>query len=384
MAQIFLTKVVLAATVIAIIRITKALRFFTMSKYTFEKGNSSFFKIIKEKVDGYFMETNLHPGGNAKLYWKSLVQVMSGVILYVVLVFFTPSTVIAIPLCILLGINFAVIGFNVMHEGGHQSFSRYPWLNLVSGYFLNVLGGNAYFWKIKHNINHHTYTNIEGMDSDIDVKPFMRLHEGQPLRKYHRFQHFYWVILYGLSYLAWIFYEDFRKYFSGKISANGEKAKMAFKEHIIFWFTKIMYVTVYVIVPIVYVGLFPWLAGFLIVAVVCGLSTSVVFQLAHVVEGTKFHWPQGQQAPKDEWAIHQVKTTSNFATSSKFLHWLLGGLNFQIEHHLFPRISHIHYPAISRFVREACREYNLVYNEYSSMFKAIASHITHLRKLGGA
>ncbi len=355
-----------------------------MLKYTFDTTNGIFFKRLKEKVDQYFSDKHLHSTGNSKLYFKSSLQVASAAILYTVLVFFTPTHVVSILLCVALGINMAVIGFNVMHEGGHQSFSRHPWVNKASAYFLNVLGGITYFWKIKHNINHHTYTNIEGMDADIDVKPFMRLHVGQPRHAYHRFQHVYWVVLYGISYLAWIFYEDFQKYFSGKFSANAIKKSLEMKEHFVFWFTKLMYIAIYMVIPIITVGWLSWLIGFFIITFVCGLAISVVFQLAHVVEGTHFHSPQIHDEDKQEWAIHQINSTANFATSSKSLYWLLGGLNFQIEHHLFPRISHVHYPAISRLVKEACKESNIVYNEYSSMFKAVVSHLFHLRKLGRA
>ena len=259
-----------------------------MLKYSFDNGGS-FFKELRRRVELHFSNTKLHPAGNAKLYLKSILQVLSAAALYIVLVFYTPSAVIAIPLCALLGLNLAVIGFNVMHEGGHQCFSRYTWLNNISAYFLNILGGNAYYWKIKHNINHHTYTNVEGMDSDIDIKPFMRLHEAQPRRGYHRFQHIYCVFLYSISYLAWIFYEDFQKYFSGKVSANNEKKRLPSREHVIFWFTKIMFISAYIVVPIFIVGLLSWLIGFLVVTFVCGLSISIVFQLAHVVEGTQFH-----------------------------------------------------------------------------------------------
>lgn len=356
-----------------------------MLKYTFDNGKSNFFKNLKAKVDAYFVQGQLHPAGNGKLYLKGALQVLSAVALYVVLVFFTPSAVVSILLCIILGLNLAVIGFNVMHEGGHQTFSKYSWINRMSAYFLNVLGGNTHYWKIKHNINHHTYTNIEGMDSDIDVKPFMRLHEAQPLHTYHRFQHVYWFLLYGISYLAWIFYEDFEKYCSGKVSANSERKRLSLKEHFIFWFTKIMFIGAYMVVPIIAVGWLSWLAGFLIITFTCGLIISIVFQLAHVIEGTQFHIAEaGGENERQEWALHQISSTANFATSSKTLHWLLGGLNFQIEHHLFPRISHIHYPAISKMVKEACRESNIVYNEYTSMFKAVASHLVHLKRLGKA
>ncbi|MEO5975538.1 MAG: acyl-CoA desaturase [Chryseolinea sp.] len=341
----------------------------------------SFFDALRKKVDMHFSVADIHTAGNSKLYIKSIIQVLASAAMYTILVFFTPAVWISIPICILLGFNLAVIGFNVMHEGGHQSFSKHQWINNVSAHFLNVLGGNAYFWRVKHNINHHTHTNVDGMDSDIDVKPFMRLHEGQPLRAYHRFQHIYCVALYGISYLAWVFYEDFLKYFRGSVSLITGPMKLTAWQHLSFWTTKILFVVVYMVVPIVVVGWLPWLVGFLIVTTVTGVVISIVFQLAHVVEGTKFFSSKAEMV-KQDWAIDQLRSTSNFGTHSKLLHWMLGGLNFQIEHHLFPRISHIHYPAIGLYVRETCDEYGIGYNEYKSMLSAIVSHIAHLRRLG--
>lgn len=357
-----------------------------MTKFGFDNTQKSFFKSLKEDVETYFRSNNIHTAGNTRLYIKSVLQVLSAALLYVVLVFYTPGVSIAIALCAVLGFNLAVIGFNVMHEGGHQAFSKHRWINSVSAYFLNVLGGISYFWKTKHNINHHTFTNVEGMDSDIDVKPFMRLHHGQPWRPYHRFQHLYWVPLYGISYIAWVFYEDFVKFFKKKIASGAEAKPLPLKEKFIFWFTKAMFISVYMVVPVIVVGFVPWLIGFLIITFICGLTTSIVFQLAHVVEGTQFHIPENQAVDdrKQEWAVHQVVSTANFATTSKALHWLLGGLNFQIEHHLFPHISHIHYPEISKRVKQACNQTGITYHEYKSMFKAIISHLVHLKKLGAS
>ena len=356
-----------------------------MRKITFDAHGTSFFISVKEKVDRYFSEQRLEPTGSRKLIVKSSILVGSAFSLYCLLVFFSLPGWVAILGCSLLGINLAAIGFNIMHEGGHQSFSKYPWLNSVSAYFLNVLGGNTYYWKIKHNINHHTYTNIDGVDSDIDVKPFMRLHEEQPRHAIHRFQHIYWFLLYGMSYIAWVFYDDFVKYFSRRVSPSMPKKNLSAKEHFIFWITKVCYVGVYLVIPIVMVGWLKALLGYLIVTIICGLFISITFQLAHTVVGTEFTMPsKASDKIEEEWAIHQVQVTSNFATRSKLLFWLLGGLNFQIEHHLFPRVSHIHYPQISRFVRETCREYNIIYREYPTMIKACLSHVLFLKKLGMA
>jgi linoleoyl-CoA desaturase len=352
-----------------------------MLTYSFDKSQSPFFTVLRSRVDRYFADNNIHHAGNNALLFKSALLIFTAIALYGTLVFFTPTPWIALILCFFLGLNLALIGFNVMHDGGHQSFSKHRWVNILAAHLLNALGGNAHFWQVKHNVNHHTFTNVEGLDSDIDVKPFMRLHEGQPLRPYHRLQHIYWVFLYGISYLAWVFYEDFQKYFDSRISKNSLPKKLPFGQHIIFWATKLVYVFLYVAFPIYWLGWLPWLTGFLVITFVCGVGISVVFQLAHVVKGTQFFSP-GQEGQRYDWAIHQVRSTANFATSSRFLYWLLGGLNFQVEHHLFPRISHVHYPVVARHVRQTCREYGIVYQEYKTLWSAFVSHIQLLHSLG--
>jgi linoleoyl-CoA desaturase len=355
-----------------------------MAKITFNNKQSPFFKAIKEKVDQYFTQNQLHPAGNNRALFKGILQLSSALSLYLILVFFTPGWMVSLLLCGLLGFNLAIIGFNIMHEGGHQSFSKYRWLNKVSAHFLNVLGGNAFFWKIKHNINHHTYTNLEGADVDLDVKPLLRLHENQPRYRFHLFQHLFCLFLYGISYLAWVFYNDFVRYF-GVIAPGAESIKLSRKDHFIFWFTKVAYVAAYVILPILMVGWLPALVGYLIVKVVCGLCISVVFQLAHVVEDTQFPVVDVEtNKVQQEWAIHQVSTTANFATKNKWVSWFLGGLNFQVEHHLFPKVSHVHYPQINVLVKETCKEFNVKYVEYSSILKAFQSHLLHIKKLGNS
>jgi linoleoyl-CoA desaturase len=350
-----------------------------MQKVTFDKNKNSFFLALKAKVDQYFSDNRIEQSGNRKLYVKSGIQVASAIALYAALLFFNLPLWVSIIGAILLGFNLAVLGFNVMHEGGHQSFSKHAWLNSVAAYFLNALGGNTYYWKIKHNINHHTFTNIEGVDADINVEPFMRLHPNQPLHKLHRYQHIYWVFLYGISYVAWVFYDDFVKYFSRKVAPHMDAKSLSAREQFIFWFTKFCYIIIYIAMPIIMLGWLKGIVGFFIVTFVTGLFISIVFQLAHVVEITEF--PQHKEIEK-EWAVHQISTTSNFATSNGFLFWLLGGLNFQVEHHLFPRVSHVHYPQISKLVKETCHEFNVTYNEYTSMSKAFLSHLIYLRRMG--
>src|SRR5690606_12214462 len=171
--------------------------------------------------------------------------------------------------------------------------------------------------------------------------------------------------------------------FSQKMGSKGTVRKIELKEHFIFWGTKLFYVTAYLIVPMVVVGVFETLIGYIVAGFVCGYSISIVFQLAHVVEGAQFPEPNPESGKMEqEWAVHQVITTANFATKSKLVSWFLGGLNFQVEHHLFPGISHIHYPQINKLVKETCREFNVAYLEHRTMWKAIISHLLLIKKLG--
>lgn len=159
--------------------------------------------------------------------------------------------------------------------------------------------------------------------------------------------------------------------------------KMSTADRFSFWSFKILHLALFVVLPIYTVGFTPWLIGFLAYGFFAGFILSIVFQLAHIVEDTEFPVPaQPINKIEDEWAIHQLKTTANFATRNKFVCWWVGGLNFQIEHHLFPKISHVHYPQISKIIKKACADYGLPYIEYPKMRQAVVSHVTHLRQLG--
>ncbi|WP_207532460.1 fatty acid desaturase family protein [Desertivirga arenae] len=350
-----------------------------MNKITFKNNNPVFHKALKEKVNAYFRNNRLPVSGGWQLLLKACLLCISAITIYITLVFFTPNALLSVLLCALLGCNLAFIGFNIMHEGGHGSFSRFKWLNEASAYALNALGGTIYFWKQRHNVEHHTYTNIEGLDHDIDIR-FMRMHKEQASKKYHRFQHIYWVALYGISYVVWVLFQDFEKYF--RLKKVDDQRKFDSKQQWIFWITKILYITVYLIIPIITVGFLKAIAGYLIVGIACGFSISMVFQLAHVVEGTQFPEPDKESNKiQKEWAVHQINTTANFSTKSRLVSWFLGGLNFQVEHHLFPGISHIHYRQINRLVKETCKEFGITYLEHKSMLRAFVSHVIHLKKL---
>lgn len=353
-----------------------------MSAPKFTNVPHSFHSELKRRISEYFEEVGSSVTGNYNLFIKAVILMVSMVFLYIHLVFFTPGTFWAILECVLMGCLVAAIGFNVMHDGAHGSFSKYKFVNQLAAFSLNILGGNSFMWNVKHNVIHHAYTNVDGVDDDIDIQPWMRMSATQKKYALHKYQHIYFWFLYSLLYIFWIFVLDYQKYFKNRIGSMPLK-KMNLSDHLVFWGFKLFHFFLFVGLPIYMVGFKSWLIGFIIFTCVAGLVLSLVFQLAHTVEHTSFPMPNESTGKlEDEWAVHQIKTTANFATKNKVVCWLVGGLNFQIEHHLFPKISHVHYPAISKIIRKACEEYGITYIEYPKVRYAVASHVAFLRQMG--
>lgn len=350
----------------------------------FSNSAQSFHAELKKRINNYFEERGKSTTGNMTLYTKAIILLIAFVFVYVHLVFFTPVIWLAVLECVALGGIVAAIGFNVMHDGAHGSFSKYKWINRLAALSLNILGGNHFMWNVKHNVIHHAYTNVDGIDDDINIQPWMRMSTTQKKYSFHKYQHLYFWLLYSLLYILWIFVLDYTKYFRSKIGSMPLK-KMKVADHITFWSFKVVNLALYVGIPIYMVGFQTWLVGFLIFSTLAGFIISIVFQLAHTVEHTAFPMPDAETGRlEDEWAVHQLKTTANFATNNKVVNWLVGGLNFQVEHHLFPKISHVHYPAISKIIRNTCREYGIPYIEYPKTRYAIASHVSFLKQMGRA
>jgi linoleoyl-CoA desaturase len=353
-----------------------------MSSLKFSNTPNSFHSELKRRISDYFEEIGKSTAGNYKLFIKAVILMLFFAFIYIHLVFFTPPVLWQILESILLGGVVAAIGFNVMHDGAHGSFSKYKWVNSLAAFSLNILGGNSFMWNMKHNVIHHAFTNVDGVDDDIDIQPWMRMSSTQKKYRLHKYQHIYFWILYSLLYLFWIFILDYQKYFKAKVG-NVPLKKMKLSDHFVFWGFKVFHLFLFVGLPVYMVGFSSWLISFLIFTCVAGFVLSVVFQLAHTVEHTAFPMPDKiTNKMEDEWAIHQIKTTANFATRNKVVNWLVGGLNFQIEHHLFPKISHIHYPAISKIIKQACIEYGIHYIEYRRVRHALASHVSYLRQMG--
>lgn len=353
-----------------------------MAKVSFNNKNNEFFTTLKTNVDHYFSSNQIRKTGNFSLYAKTIVLIPGAILIYLSLLLVPMAGVWQVLLSALLGAVLASIGFNVMHDACHGSYSSRKWVNEFLGLSLNALGGNAFIWKFKHNILHHTYTNVDGMDDDIAKSPLMRQCRSQKWVPAHRYQHIYVVFVYAISSFAWVSMMDFNKYLKQKVNGTPLQ-KMSLGDHFVFWLSKVLYSVFYVAIPVSLVGWGAWAIGFAVMHVVMGLTLALVFQLAHVVEHAEFETMSAENTViENAWAEHQIRTTANFAPGNIFVNWYVGGLNYQVEHHLFPRISHVHYPALSKIVQRTCQEFNLPYNTYPTMTASMISHFKMMKSLG--
>ena len=344
-------------------------------------GDNAFQRELRRRVEDDFERSGRNPRDSGQMYLKTAIILSTFAIFYVALVFFATTWWQALPLSVVLGIATAGIGFNIMHDGGHQSYSEHRWVNRLMAMMLDLVGGSSYIWQWKHARFHHTYVNIAGHDSDIDLGMLGRLSPLQRWRPWHRWQHVYLWLLYGVTAIRWHLYADFRDMITGTV---GERAFARPRgwDLAAFVIGKLVFFTLAFGLPLLFHPVVAVLLFYTVAAAVAGILLALVFQMAHVVEPAAFPVPDEEQRMDTPWAIHQLETTVDFARGNRVLTWLIGGLNFQVEHHLFPRISHVHYPVVSRVVEDTCREFGVTYLEHRTFAAGIASHYRWLRRLG--
>jgi len=348
------------------------------------QNEQAFAKEVRQRVRTYFRENHRSIQGNIKLYLKSVIMLGTYLVPFVILLAVPLHPLTALGLTVLMGIGEAGVGMSVMHDGAHGVYSSKAWLNKLASSTMFLLGSNTFNWKIQHNIKHHTFTNIYKYDDDISTKGVIRLCEHAPLRKYHRFQHIYAFPLYGLMTLLRLFGEitillDLNREGITK-GQNVNPAVEVFRLII----TKIVYLSVIIGLPLWLTDFSIWqvLIGFATMHVVAGIIMSTVFQMAHVVEGTYQPFPDEHNVIPTEWFVHQLWATSDFGRKNGLFSWYIGGLDYQIEHHLFQNVSHVHYPVIAPIVEKTAKEYGFTYNLKSTVFHALGSHYRRLKRLG--
>jgi linoleoyl-CoA desaturase len=352
-------------------------------KFTNKQVTDKDFAIaLRKNVNAYFKLNKISTNANAAMVIKTIVLMSIYVVPFVLILTVPMLLWMALILVIIMGIGIAGVGMGVMHDACHGSYSKKPWINNLLSGTIYLLGSNIVNWKIQHNVLHHTYTNISGYDEDIDEKGPIRLSENTPLRWYHKYQFIYAFIFYGMMTITLLF-NDFMRLVNynkkGLLATQNKRLKV---ELIKMFLRKIAYLIVVIGFPIWFTP-FTWIeviVGFILMHWVASIILSFVFQMAHVVEGAE--QPIPEQEIKSNWFIHQFNTTSDFARHNKILGWYVGGLNFQIEHHLFPNICHIHYSKLAPIVEKTAKEFGIKYNLKTSFMQAFSSHINTLKDLG--
>ncbi|MCS6773911.1 MAG: acyl-CoA desaturase [Anaerolineae bacterium] len=343
-----------------------------------------FRRVLNERVNAFFEATGLPRRDVPRMYVKTALLFAAYAAIYALILTLGARVqpLITVVLYAAWGFVIAGIGFNVMHDAIHGSYSNRPWVNRLLGFSSELIGVSSFVWRHKHNVWHHTYTNIAGLDEDLETNGLFRLSPREPWRPHFRWQHLYSPFVYALTGFSFLL-RDFRVFLTGRSDQYHIYPKMSLQERLIFLTGKAVFFTVSLALPML---LLPWwlaLAGWLVMVIVVGLTLASIFQLAHVMEPADFPEPTGDPLQiENEWAIHEVETTVNFAPNNRFLNFYAGGLNYQIEHHLFPHISHVHYPALAPIVRKTCEEFGIAYHSYPRWRDALLAHLRTLRELG--
>lgn len=349
-----------------------------------DKTEHQFAVALRQNVNQYFKDKGISPKANTSVFFQSLNMLALYVVPFILLLLLPMPWWISVFLPIIMGFGLAGIGMCVMHGGSHDAISKHHWLNSLLGMTMNILGNSMYTWKVKHNLLHHTYTNITGMDDDLTMGGPLRLSEHTPLHKIHRFQYIHGFFLYCLLTITMLINEftwlrDFRK--KGILAKQNVNFGWILARVIAI---KVVYFAVILGLPML-VGGFAWwqvLIGWLMMHFTGGFIMGVVFQLAHIVEGVSQPVPNADGTVHSDWVIHEMQTTADFAPKNWLLSWYVGGLNFQIEHHLFPNICHVHYPKIAPIVQATARAYGVPYILKPTLWQALRSHARKLKELG--
>ncbi|CAG5080612.1 fatty acid desaturase family protein [Parvicella tangerina] len=350
------------------------------------RKSPEFFKELSKRVNQYFKSNGISKYGNWNMKLKTVFMLSLYIAPFVLMVTGVVTNVWLIVLMwALMGVGMAGIGLSVMHDACHGSYSKNKRVNKILGAVLQILGGSDLNWKIQHNVLHHTFTNIDGFDEDIDTNGLMRFSPNQERKRFHKYQVYYAPFLYGLMTFFWVIMKDFQGLIRYRdkdlLKSQGVEFGPSMLKLVI---SRIVYLGIILTLPILFVNI-PWWATlllFFMMHFIAGLILALIFQPAHVINETEFVVPNEDLSVENHWAIHQMKTTANFANRARLFSWFVGGLNYQVEHHLFPNICHVHYRHISKIVKETAKEYQVPYYEEKTFFGAVRNHFSMINKLG--
>lgn len=347
---------------------------------------SDFYSILRSRVKSYFQSGNISQYGGIQLIFKTVCLLSLLFIPYGLILSGYFSLTTMLTLAGVMGVAIAMLGMAVMHDANHGTYSSNDTLTRIIGFYIYalIIGGNPTTWRIQHNILHHRFTNIYGKDEDLEPYGSMRLTPNAAHKPAYRYQHLYSFMLYGILTLMWVLHKEFlqltRYRKLGLIKSNSNY----YKQMAILIASKAFYFGYLLVIPMLVLNItfMQWLIAFLFFHFISGIIISTIFQMAHVVNEAKFPLLNNEGNIDNQWAIHQIQTTTNFSPKSRIMYWFIGGLNYQIEHHLFPGVSHIHYKKIASIVQKTAKEFGIPYNSHKTFFAALKSHIYFMKTIG--
>ena len=353
-------------------------------KFNKNRG-ADFARTVKDRVNNYFTENNISKQANAGMVVKTILMLSMFIVpITLINLGVVQHTGLLFALYLTSGLGMAGIGMGVMHDAIHGSYSKNRTVNKILGYSMNIIGANAGVWKIQHNVLHHTYTNIDEADDDINTPQFLRFTPNRKWMKIHRFQHLYIWFFYSLSTISWITTKDFirvnRYWKMGLVGSKSTYRRQMLQ--VTLW--KLSYYVYALIIPMIVLPFSPLLviAAFISMHMITGISISAVFQTAHIMPDMEFPKMDDEGKIEQNWSVHQLETTANYAPNSTIFSWLIGGLNYQVEHHLFPNICHVHYKKLSKIVKATAEEFNVPYYSHGTFLSALSQHKKTLQQLG--
>ena len=355
-------------------------------RITFANEQRDFSTTLNKRINNYFKTNQIEKHANLEMKIKTIFMFGLYLVPYALILTGAVANIFwMIPLVVIMSFGIAGIGLSVMHDANHGAYSKIKWVNDLLGYSLNSVGASAFNWKIQHNVMHHTFTNVHEEDEDIDPRGVLRLSPHSTWKKIHKYQYIYAWFLYGMMTIVWVTLKDFvrlvRYHKNGMVKKQKANIK---KEWSILLASKVFYVFYIFIIPLIFTSLLWWqvLIGILLMHYIAGFILAIIFQPAHVIEGTEYPMPDENNKLENNWAVHQLLTTTNFGNKSRWFSWYVGGLNFQIEHHLFPNICHVHYRRISGIVKNTALEFGLPYKTATTFISALYGHLKLLKQLG--
>ncbi len=276
-----------------------------------------------------------------------------------------------------LGLFFAWIGMNIQHDANHGAISRNAWVNRILGMTQNWIGGSALDWIHQHVVQHHINPNDVERDPDIVGNTILRLNPLKPLLSVHYFQHLYIFLLFGLFGMTYIFFsflhlvEGFHFISMSKLVKNNR----IFEE-----FTIVFFAFRWLVLPLIQVPALSTLLNVLPLFIVGGYYLAFFFLISHNFEGVAMNEKKYVEEKDASFMGRQIETAAN--VGGEWLCFMNGGLNYQIEHHLFPRIQHTHYPLIAPVVRDFCKKKGITYVHFPTVYENVVSCVKHLYQMG--